>query len=101
MILKEQIKRQQEEIDKLKVDSKEEHVIKNKEEGDFKCDKCSFSTSDLSTLVKHKANEHKPFMVCDKCEFKTMKRSEFQLHLVFSHWLDLNAGQLVPALLNH
>ena len=90
MILKELIKSQQEEIDKLKVDSKEEHVIKNKdekpkEEGDFKCDKCSFSTSDLSTLVKHKANEHKPFMVCDKCEFKTMKRSEFQLHLVFSN----------------
>ena len=90
VILKEQIRCQQQEINKLKINSKEENIIKDideneKEGGDFNCDKCIFSTSDLSTLVKHKANEHKPFMVCDKCGFKSLKRSEFQVHQVFAH----------------
>ena len=71
-------------------DSKKKVIAENNVDnpnvgGDFKCDKCAFSTSSLSLLVRHKANEHKPFMICDKCDFKTMKRSEFQLHSVFAH----------------
>ena len=104
LILKEQIKAQKQEIKEIvpkeqsgnsnivdrSTDSKKKVIAVNIDDnpnvgGDFMCDKCAFSISSLSLLVKHKANEHKPFMICDKCDFKTMKRSEFQLHSVFAH----------------
>ena len=53
--------------------------------GDFKCDNCDFCTNDLTILVKHKANEHKPTFTCDKCNFKSGKKSDFQLHTVINH----------------
>ena len=59
----------------------EDNVLK----GDFKCDKCDFSTADLSILVKHKANEHKPIMSCDQCKFKSIKKSDLQLHSLMKH----------------
>ena len=65
------------------IDAKIDEISKLR--GDFKCDKCKFCTSDLTHLVKHKANEHKLTMSCDQCNFISTKRSELQFHIVSNH----------------
>ena len=59
----------------------EKNVLKD----GFACDKCSFSTTNLSILVNHKANEHKPIMKCDQCKFKAIKKSDLEFHLLLKH----------------
>ena len=72
------------------IESKDEIINAKSDElsklrGDFKCDKCNFCTSNLTLLVKHKANDHKPKTSCDMCTFKSGKESDLQLHMVLRH----------------
>ena len=78
-------------VEQTKINNSKDEIIcaKNEENnvlrGDFECDKCNFSTTDLSILVKHKANEHKPVMKCDHCKFKSIKISDLKLHSLLHH----------------
>ena len=78
-------------VEQTKINNSKDEIIcaKNEENnvlrGDFKCDKCNFSTTELSILVKHKANEHKPVITCNHCKFKSIKISDLKLHSLLHH----------------
>ena len=65
------------------INAKSDELSKLK--GNFKCDKRNFCTSNLTLLVKHKANDHKRKTSCDKCTFKSGKKSDLQLQMVLRH----------------